>query len=403
MRILVPLRADWQANTGGDLILLSRWTCWLRHLGFSVDVRPPPWPDPASYDIVHFHNLGRAASYLRYAHRCRKARVWTVTTPLFWPTEEYDRYGRPNLSGWIYGRLPAGLRGRVKALAGCFSASAMGCTLWHELIYSWKRLAEQFLRTMDLAIVNSRAEADQLLRHFPRVPVEVVYAGVDARFWSDDQKLWAFEEAPVLPLSACKQRTSSKDERDKRQFLDRLCRNTERTVDVACVARFDPQKGQHRLLQALADTDLRVVLAGPDNPRHLGYRRLCQRYASGKTVLLGALARAQVHLLYMHSRVHALCSWYETTGLSGLEAGCCGARIVMTDRGGAAEYAGALAWYADPTSPNSIAEAIRRALQTPTTPDLRSRVRQHFTWECSARRLAAVYSLLGRARAHRVA
>ncbi len=61
-------------------------------------------------------------------------------------------------------------------------------------------------------------------------------------------------------------------------------------------------------------------------------------------------------------------SWFETTGLSSLEAAAMGCNIVITRKGDAYEYFGDYAYYCDPESPDSIFKAIEKAASNSILP-----------------------------------
>jgi glycosyltransferase involved in cell wall biosynthesis len=97
---------------------------------------------------------------------------------------------------------------------------------------------------------------------------------------------------------------------------------------------------------------------------------------------------------YRHARVHAVPSWFETTGLVSLEAAIAGCNIVSTSRGHAREYLGELAWYCDPDSKKSIRSAVLAAWEASEQSALRDRVLDHFTWEHAARATLNGYMLV---------
>jgi glycosyltransferase involved in cell wall biosynthesis len=263
-------------------------------------------------------------------------------------------------------------------------------------------VACQFLASFDALIVNSSAESAELQRLLPaHPPIHLVHCGVDALYWSEDRRRWAVERKALFPGSYHPTEPSTVPDAvsDPRHANRSPARQ-----GVLCVARFDPQKGQHRLIQALRPLHVPLTLAGPDNPNHPRYRGLCQKLAGPEVTFLPRQGPEQLQCLYRQCQVHALCSWYETTGLTGLEAGSCGARVVMTARGGTHDYGGDLAWYADPADLGSIRQTIQQALAAASTPDLRSHVARQFTWEKSARTLLRAYeAVLARPAARRLA
>jgi glycosyltransferase involved in cell wall biosynthesis len=385
MRVLMQVRPDWRELPGGDLVQLQRWTVWLRRLGHHVTVSDAAAPNLRGVDLAHFHNLARAYALWPAWEHCRRAGMPCVLTPLFWPTEEYECQGRPGWSGTMARWLPRDWRERLKSAARSVRATSQRHGLLREMWLGSEQLNRRFGQGFDGLIVNSHAEASELARLLPAMPpAHFVPSGVDALYWSPDTKLWATERQPVLPG----QEPPADD--DELAKAAKPANSNERR-GVLCVARFDPQKGQHRLIEALQSLGVPLTLAGPDNPNYPGYRALCQRLAGPNVTILSRRTSGQLKALYSSCQVFALCSWYEISALSGLEAACCGARVVMTSRGGWRDYGADLAWYADPADLGSIRNAVEAAMISPWTPPLRNRIVGHFTWEHSARALVRAY------------
>jgi len=87
---------------------------------------------------------------------------------------------------------------------------------------------------------------------------------------------------------------------------------------------------------------------------------------------------------YQKATGHVLPSWFETTGLSSLEAAAMSCNIVITDKGDAKEYFGKYAFYCDPSLPVSIYTAIEKAAEMPVDPALRQKVLEQYTWQKAA-------------------
>lgn len=382
MRILMLLRPDWRELPGGDVVQLQRWAVWLQELGQDVEVSDDRRPDLRGVDVVHFHNLSRAQVLRETLHHCREAGVATVLTPLYWPTDEYDCLGRPGLGGIAATLLPSGLRERLKT---AYRTRKSGGSLWRALLTNVVGLSRDFLNGFDALITNSLAEVDALHQLTPVLPATcIVPSGVDAFYWSEDRSLWRLEGDWLLP-DGSRWRTPAE------QFEAAPPIPDWQREGVLCVARFDPQKAQHLLIQALKPLKVPLTLVGGDNPNYPDYRNYCRRLAGSEVRILSRQPPGKLKALYQSCRVHALASWYETTGLTALEAGCCGARSVVTSRGGTREYSDDLAWYCHPSNPRSVRRAVEQALEAKSTPDLLSRVRRSFTWEQSARSLLRIY------------
>ena len=77
-------------------------------------------------------------------------------------------------------------------------------------------------------------------------------------------------------------------------------------------------------------------------------------------------------------------SWFETCGLSTLEAAAMGCNVVVTDRGYTSEYCNGNAFYCDPSSPSSILEAIDKASDTASLKYFREKILTDYTWRNAA-------------------
>jgi glycosyltransferase involved in cell wall biosynthesis len=92
---------------------------------------------------------------------------------------------------------------------------------------------------------------------------------------------------------------------------------------------------------------------------------------------------------YHFAKVGISASWFETTGLTSLEALFCGTNAVASgDR--AKEYLGDLAEYCCPESVNSIKEAIKKAYYA-KAPIIPKEMRELYTWKKAAQETAEVY------------
>jgi glycosyltransferase involved in cell wall biosynthesis len=89
--------------------------------------------------------------------------------------------------------------------------------------------------------------------------------------------------------------------------------------------------------------------------------------------------------------VHVLPSWFETTGLSSLEAAAMGCNIVITRKGDTEEYFEDYAFYCAPDSLQSIFEAVEKASSQKYDPELRNKIFSQYTWIQTAEKTKAAY------------
>jgi glycosyltransferase involved in cell wall biosynthesis len=163
---------------------------------------------------------------------------------------------------------------------------------------------------------------------------------------------------------------------------------------VLFVGRIEPHKNQLGLIKALSGSGFPLVIAGYEHPDHLAYDRECRQAGAGWVTFTGQVTPDALPDLFRGARVHVLPTWFETTGLVSLEAALSGCSVVTTSRGYAREYFDDMAWYCDPQEPASILHAVRRAWETPPSPDLRRKVLACYTWKQVAEATIAAYGSL---------
>lgn len=303
--------------------------------------------DLQGIDVVHGFNVTAAE-----IHHCRSLGLPVVVSTIYWDV----RYGPdgvladPSLrsvlgSFRLAGRfLTASLRNGTRVTEACLDQIPR------------ERMMLAAFEAADLLLPNSEGEAMSIRRDLGvATPMAVVPNGVDPERF----------EQPGLPF----------EERDT----------------VLAVGRMDPHKNQLGLIRALQGTGKKLVIAGYEHPDHAAYIRQCRDEGAGWVEFLAAPPQERLKELFAAARVHALPSWFETTGLVSLEAALSGCSIVTTDRGHAREYLGDSAFYCDPADTESIRRAVESAWQRPPDGTIRKRVLDQYTWAHVAEATAAAY------------
>ena len=160
---------------------------------------------------------------------------------------------------------------------------------------------------------------------------------------------------------------------------------------MLCVARIEGLKNQLTLIKALNDTQYRLVIIGNPAPNQLSYYNECRKQAAANISFIGQLSQEALTNWYQKAGIHILPSWFETCGLSTLEAAAMGCRVVITEKGYIREYFENEATYCDPASPQSILAAVEKAAAMPPSDKLRQKIADQYTWQHAAWQTAAAY------------
>lgn len=324
---------------GGHRVQLDNTTHALRAAGIDVRQSSEETASLEGFDLVHAHGL--SSSQIR---QCRLGGV-----PVCLSTIYCSRRWALALDQRVGGGLQLPRRLRLTA-----SLASAGARLRHadkaEALIERTTAARMAFESADMLLPNSTLEEETLRRELGvTAPAQVVPNGISTTIFAAD---------PLVPR--------------------------QRDDVVLYVGRFEPHKNQLGLIRALRHAPYRLVLVGPPHPHHPEYFRQCRREARDDVDFIGDTTQKELVPLYRQARVHALPSWYETTGLVSLEAAALGCNIVSTDRGYARAYLGDNAWYCDPGHRDSVRRAVDSAMQSPCDPALRVRVLTDFTWQRAA-------------------
>jgi len=217
------------------------------------------------------------------------------------------------------------------------------------------------LAAVDLLVVNSDAEAALLRRDARgRLPeVRVAHSGVSREAFDGDaergRELLGIDDEPF----------------------------------VLSVARIEPGKNSLGLALALRGLPYRLVLVGsvlPGNERYLA----AVQDAAATLTHVPHLDHRLVRHAHAAAAAHALPSWYETTGLSTLEALATGTPVVASGGPCERDYFADCAAFCRPASVKSIRGAILRAVGDPKGNE--REVAHRYTWDRTARELIDAYA-----------
>jgi glycosyltransferase involved in cell wall biosynthesis len=353
MRVVFITRATLYSVRGGDTFQVLQTARHLEELGIKVDIRLTNEKiDYDNYDLLHFFNIIRPADILFHI---RQSNIPFVVSTLLIDYSGYDKAYRKGITGWIFKMLPADAIEYLKTLGRYL----LGKDKLMSKAFLWKgqqRSVREILDRASMLFSNSVMEYKRLVQLYPFstgcVPIP---NGLDT-------KLFAFD-----------------DRQEKDGHL------------VLCVARIEGIKNQVNLIRALNNTPYQLLIIGAPAPNQSSYYRECRKIAAPNVSFIEHIPQRELVKYYQKAKVHILPSWFETCGLSSLEAGAMGCNIVITDKGYTREYYEDHAFYCDPGSPDSIFKAVDHAANASFRPALRKKILANYTWDQAAATIARTY------------
>ena len=356
MKVAFITRSTLYDVPGGGAVQIIETAKHLRELG--VEVKIYLTNEKISYDefdLLHFFDIIRPANILYHIKKTNKP---FAISPVLVDYSEYDRQYRKGISGFIFRLFPANTNEYIKTV----SRWIFGKDVLRSKEYLWKghrKSIKEILHKAGMLLPNSKAEYEQIKKIYSTDrPYTIVPNGIDEKLFRED-------------ISVIK---------DKKL--------------VICAARIEGIKNQLNLIKALNNTDFRLLLIGEVTPNQKNYYHRCRQIAANNIEFTGRLSQEELVTYYNKAKVHILPSWFETCGLSSLEAAAMGCNIVITGKGFAGDYFGNTAVYCDPGKPESIYNAVVQASGYETSEELQKNILERFTWKQAASATLEAYKKL---------
>lgn len=351
MRVALIARSTLYTGRGGDTVQIEKTAYHLRKIGVQADIKlSNEVIDYADYDLLHFFNIPRPADMLR--HSKVSGKPYVISTILL-DQSEYDRNHRHGL-GRLLRFFSADAVEYIKTMARCL----LGKDYLASPEFVWKgqrRSIRELLEGAAMLLPNSPSEYKRLIKRYSEAgEYRVIPNGVDLDIFKDKHTL---KEAET----------------------------------VLCVARIEGNKNQLNLIKALNNTRFKVILVGKPAPNQPDYYKACRELAADNISFTDYLPLEELIEHYQKAKVHMLPSWFETTGLSTLEAAAMGCNIVITDKGDTRSYFEDYAFYCDPASPESILQAVEQASAADNDPALYNKIATNYTWQKTAAETLKAY------------
>lgn len=353
MKVAFISRSSLFTAKGGDTIQMQETARHLKDWNVDVDVRLTNEKiNYQNYDLLHFFNLTRPADILPHIS---KSKVPFVVTPLLIDYSEFDQQYRKGISGKIFQSLSSGQIEYFKSVARWIKGQEK-IKSFSYLINGHHKSVKAIIKKAAMVLPNSGLEHQNLVQSYAVSPCfSVIPNGIDTNLFS---------------LTANK-------EKDPNLILS--------------VARIEGLKNQLNLIKAVNNSKFQLFIIGNAAINQTDYYKNCKKIASTNIYFIDHLPQQELIQYYEKAKVHILPSWFETCGLSTLEAASMGCNIVITNRGYASEYCNGHAFYCDPSSPASILEAIEKASKKDPNKTFREKIFTNYTWKNAAQKTFHAY------------
>jgi glycosyltransferase involved in cell wall biosynthesis len=357
MNILMIVRSNLYTSAGGDTTQIDMTATHLRKLGVGVDiVLSNEVKNLEGYDLLHFFNIIRPDDILPFINT---GRIPFVVSTIFVDYTEYERNNRSGTLGFLFRQLSSGQVEYCKAVARwVFNGDRLqsGYYILNGHRASMKKVVQQ----SRLLLPNSHSEYQRLESYLQEpAPYRKVVNAIDSALFKDD-----------------------------------VVENSTYKNHVLCVGRIEGRKNQLNLIKALMNTPVQLTIIGKASPNHSGYFDACKTLAAtaNNILFIEHLSHKELVSIYKAAKVHVLPSWFETTGLSSLEAGVMDCNIVVTKKGDTTEYFEDMAYYCEPDEVESIRDCVMQAYNAPVNPNLKTYILQHYSWERTAEQTLLAYN-----------
>ena len=350
MKVLMLARPDLFTVQGGDTIQIIETAAAIRLMGVEVNINTFTKINYEEYDLLHFFNIIDPEDILGHVY---KSKLPYVISPIYVDYREYDKYHRTDALGKLSRIFPRDTVEYFKTL-GKYLLKGEKVSTRRFFLKGHKQSIKYLLRNAAILLPNSGSEYARLKRDY----------GIEQQF-------------EIVPNAI-----------NPELFNEN--KNSERDI-VLCVARLEGRKNQLNVIRALNNTNYQVIFIGATSSNQNGYVKRCKSEAAENIKFIDHIEQKELLHYYNRARVHVLASWFETTGLSNLEAAAMGCNLVLGDKGDVRDYFNGNAWYCDPGNPESIRAAVDKAWMSEKKDVLQKQIFNNFTWKAAAEATKKAY------------
>ena len=369
MKILMQGRFELNSGGGGDKVQIENTALELRKLGVEVDIKHHLVSDISKYDLVHAFQLDWTAESYFYAKSAERSSKPFVLSPIHHNINEVKKFDDDY--AFDYRRISKLLfsdqlhRDTFKNVYRSILNPQKIKPTMYSVFMGLRNMHTKVLKMSDVVLVQTNLEAFDLKDTY----------GVDFKW----------EKIPNGVGN---------------QFLDVLdCRNRFDIYDyIVSVGRVEPRKNWLNIIEAVnmfrkkSGRNIELILIGPKNiTNHFEYTArfnfALRKYKWVKYI--DNVSYDEMPSVYKFAKVCVSASWFESTGLTLLEAIFCGTNAVASGER-AKEYLGSMASYCEPGDVKTIFSAIEKEYFAPR-PGISDEMKKEYTWENAAKKTLEVY------------
>lgn len=330
-------------NIGGGEILLLKTKEYLEREGVYCKLFDM-WNDKLDdFDILHV--FGTVKCCLGLMRTAKNKKIKIVIDPVFFSTFQRALHE----SGGLWRKSEACFRHLTKSILPYFPSSR-----------------RKMMLLADAVIPNSYVELKQLERLFgiPKNKMHIIPNCVDPAFEYGDKNLFI----------------------SKYGIKD----------FILSVGRIEPRKNQLNFIKALKGFAAPLVIIGDPVSDYMGYYAECKKMGAGKVMFIERIDHDDPMLKSAYKACASFVSqgWFETPGLTALEAGLAGAKVATTDKGCTREFFKDFVEYFNPSDIDSIRSAIERAMNKEKSSAFKDHIKHELLWNVAAKKNIEVYRKL---------
>ena len=370
MKVLMLGRSDLFSAGGGDKVQIDNTAKELRNLGVEVDVEvSSKHINFKKYDVVHVFQLDWVLDTYFHIRNAKEAGKPVIFSPIHHSVKEVKKFDDEyvfdfrRISKYIF--KDQFKRDTLKNLYRALFDSKLVRPFLFSVVKGFRKMHTEMLKMSDVVLVQTELEAKDLKETYNvdfkwvRVP-----NGVGDVFFGSG---------------------SFKNPFDFKDY-------------IICVGRVEARKNQLKIIEAVKqfraekNSDVKLVFVGKkSSKKHIEYVHMfdSELRKNPWIIYIEHVPYEQIPSYYHFAKVGISASWFETTGLTSLEALLVGTNAVASgDR--AKEYLGGYASYCQPDNTKSIYEALEKEYLA-ERPKLPSAIINTYTWKNAAIKTLEVY------------